>query len=856
MEFTPTTEQSEAIDLVSKWYKDYCNGTTSKQIFTLTGYAGCLNKKTCILVKDNEKKSIRYVTLADICKSIRKDLKFEGFIEYTSNRYQVIDKDSKIKDIKFIFSTPDDTEGYKVHLLDGTVLHGSYKQPVIVRDSNGCEHWKKFRELKEGDKVVLFNFKPSTAVRDSFQRNLGNSCFEKLGIYTNFLQDILKDFYKNYKISLKDPELAKEFNEKFASYEVTMTFANSKDLKKRSAEIYKRISSNSQCSKEVPTLSYDIRIDGTEDTITLIFKMETEKVLSLINIIKTLPDVLDSEKKIAMFTRGFLLAGELTTLRKNNVYINRKFYNFHYILSLIKLLNFSTIYNEATNFLYFVDDPSDFFRLTRNNNFRMKKLKFSNYSLVKKIEQVNGKFYDISVTGQNFIANGVVAHNTGKTTCVRSIVEDIGINVQSIALCCYTGKAASVLRSKGFKNARTIHSVFYGIDNEDDPQNITFKLREIGYIRYSYSLIILDEFSMIDSDMIRDLLSFGLPILALGDSFQLDSIGSSELTQELLNKPDYALTKVIRQAEESPILRLATDIRLGKETYQSIFAKTQNNSTYFDSEGRVKVISMRDIYPNQEIFEEALRRNYKNDFCNIVYTNKSRANLNLGFRKAIFNRSSETPPSIGDKLLCRKNNNGTLLDNSELRYLLSEENILEFLENKTLSKYNNIDENRTYTPEEIDELSFYRNSSIFNGTVGHILNTPTVYPEKVRVFDRTTKKSVYKNTLMMKIDFKPDFTSAAEYFEDIVMCIENLVDGDIEANKLPFFGNKSYNFFNYGYCITGHSSQGSEYDKVTIWHDIPKLSIADYALQMARWYYTVITRAKKKLIIVKDFNKC
>ena len=52
--------------------------------------------------------------------------------------------------------------------------------------------------------------------------------------------------------------------------------------------------------------------------------------------------------------------------------------------------------------------------------------------------------------------------------------------------------------------------------------------------------------------------------------------------------------------------------------------------------------------------------------------------------------------------------------------------------------------------------------------------------------------------------------------------------------------------FDYGYCITCHKSQGSEYDKVLVFEEHLKDS------QHARWLYTAATRAKKKLIIVKD----
>jgi hypothetical protein len=115
-------------------------------------------------------------------------------------------------------------------------------------------------------------------------------------------------------------------------------------------------------------------------------------------------------------------------------------------------------------------------------------------------------------------------------------------------------------------------------------------------------------------------------------------------------------------------------------------------------------------------------------------------------------------------------------------------------------------------------------------------------------FDQKTLKKYTDLIYTSLFDFKPDFTSPIEYYEDIVVNTDNLIDSDKEASKMPHYGSNELNFFNFGYCITGHSSQGSEYDKVALWHDIPRVNMEKNII--ARWYYTVITRAKKKLVII------
>jgi hypothetical protein len=54
--------------------------------------------------------------------------------------------------------------------------------------------------------------------------------------------------------------------------------------------------------------------------------------------------------------------------------------------------------------------------------------------------------------------------------------------------------------------------------------------------------------------------------------------------------------------------------------------------------------------------------------------------------------------------------------------------------------------------------------------------------------------------------------------------------------------------FDYGYCITCHKSQGSEYSKVLVFEEFLKGN------DHARWLYTAATRAKEKLVIVRNFR--
>src|SRR5580658_9811302 len=145
---------------------------------------------------------------------------------------------------------------------------------------------------------------------------------------------------------------------------------------------------------------------------------------------------------------------------------------------------------------------------------------------------------------------------TGKTTLARTIAEGSDGDVVFGA---FTGKAALVLRSKGCSNARTIHSLIYRA-RDTDTEEPTFELNDESPAAKA-NLIIIDECSMVDADLGRDLLSFGKPVLVLGDPAQLPPVkGGGYFTE---GPPDVMLTEVHRQAVDNPIIKMSMLVREG-----------------------------------------------------------------------------------------------------------------------------------------------------------------------------------------------------------------------------------------------------------------------------------------------------
>ena len=188
---------------------------------------------------------------------------------------------------------------------------------------------------------------------------------------------------------------------------------------------------------------------------------------------------------------------------------------------------------------------------------------------------------------------------TGKTTLAKQVCAD-----GPILAAAYTGKACHCLRQRGLE-AYTIHQLIYqpkqksqerlqalerelmvleanavgttGAVAESAAQAVGRKRREIeeetrhlhqpsfslnadSEVRHA-KLVIVDEVSMVDERMAEDLLSFDTKILVLGDPAQLPPVRGQGWFIDA--KPDYLLTEIHRQAQDNPILRLATDLRQG-----------------------------------------------------------------------------------------------------------------------------------------------------------------------------------------------------------------------------------------------------------------------------------------------------
>ena len=101
-----------------------------------------------------------------------------------------------------------------------------------------------------------------------------------------------------------------------------------------------------------------------------------------------------------------------------------------------------------------------------------------------------------------------------------------------------------------------------------------------------------------------------------------------------------------------------------------------------------------------------------------------------------------------------------------------------------------------------------------------------------------------------QINLKPDY--ADDSFIGLPIDLNPFLGKPYEYKPIKKYGSKwkkkpiETKHFDFGYAITCHKSQGSQYDKVLVYEEVLNRSLHK------QWLYTAVTRAENKLIIIKE----
>ena len=142
---------------------------------------------------------------------------------------------------------------------------------------------------------------------------------------------------------------------------------------------------------------------------------------------------------------------------------------------------------------------------------------------------------------------------------------------------------------------------------------------------------------MIDETIWKDLTSYSIPIIAIGDHGQLPPINGDF---NLMQKPQLLLNEIYRQAKDNPIIKLSVQARLTGQIMPGKYNDTV-----------IKVKNKEEM--SYEIYEKVIN-GFDLSTLVICGYNNTRIKLNKAIRNALGIESIE--PVKGDRVICLRNN--------------------------------------------------------------------------------------------------------------------------------------------------------------------------------------------------------
>jgi exodeoxyribonuclease-5 len=337
---------------------------------------------------------------------------------------------------------------------------------------------------------------------------------------------------------------------------------------------------------------------------------------------------------------------------------------------------------------------------------------------------------------------------TGKTTLAKELAASVR---GTVLYATFTGKAALQLRKKGCDEASTIHSLIYKVDVCNETGEASFKLNRESDLANA-KLLIVDEVSMVDDELARDLLSFKVPILVLGDPAQLPPVKGEGFF--INSAPDVMLTEVHRQARDNPIIRLSMDIREGRPLQRGT-----HGESLVAARDDVDAAQLRELVLGADQVLCGLNR------TRTAFNRRVRALKDLAGERAMWH------PAVGDRLICLRNN---------------------------------------------------REKALFNGGLWHA----RVVEDKFGRFDIMAHSIDEPDRDPVWLGVRDEFFNGTE-------------------RKLDWRERRESHEFTFGWTITCHKSQGSQWDNVVVFDESGAFRDA-----RANWLYTAVTRAAERVTVI------
>lgn len=343
---------------------------------------------------------------------------------------------------------------------------------------------------------------------------------------------------------------------------------------------------------------------------------------------------------------------------------------------------------------------------------------------------------------------------TGKTSIAREIVRRC-VGEYGATYIAPTGKAASRLKQKGCRGAKTLHQFIYNVRGTNDDDEPIFSRK--AQLDERPKLVVLDEASMVGEWDAERLLDHRIPVLALGDIGQVPPVKAAAYFTE--DAVDVLLTEIMRQDKDSNIIRASFYVRQGNR----LPPREYDDVKVYSEAPRVT----------------ALKKFMDKDSQIICSYNSTKDKWNSLLRKVKGFVSSMPLPT--EKIICTFNQHGPGFCNGEQGIVLRYEPV------PTVEKED----------EEPSDMMYVVLESLTDGKEIKVKINPASFSDD------------------------PEAKQAAQ---------------------------KAVGGFDYGYCITIHKSQGSEWKNVCVLEELLR------GVPYAKMMYTAVTRAQENLVVYRDLK--
>ena len=390
---------------------------------------------------------------------------------------------------------------------------------------------------------------------------------------------------------------------------------------------------------------------------------------------------------------------------------------------------------------------------------------------------------------------------SGKSTLIKFIIAALNLPPEEIAFVAYTGKAANVLKNKGCPNATTAHKLLYYAKRTKEGFFV-FEPKE--RLDADYKLIVVDEVSMLPESMWNQLLSHHVYVLACGDPGQLSP--PRDTAAPILQKPHVFLDEIMRQAQESAIIRLSMHIREGKDF--RLFPTVS---------GEVRIIPSKHMFYDEDV--TLLQASQI-----ICGTNEERNRINTRVRQLM---GKGELPEIGDKIIGLDNHwdcfskQGNALTNGAIGTIKDFELKEQRYPNQTDTRFKIFPDSTTlmYTDFDTDDGDIFPKCIMPIDYKCIITGNPSLTPKQ------EAGLANYQKNLLAQAKRK-DYFPLDRYWKE-----------------LPYH-------FNYAYAITCWKAQGSEFPYILGYdcHWLKNKNRDEYI----KYLYTLVTRSSQAVILVGD----